>query len=240
MKTSYILKIENPCTEHWGTMSKNDFGRHCKSCSKDVVDFSHLSDGEIIKYLSQNNSDKTCGRLESHQLNRIIKAETEKRLKYNRIVAALLLIGTTKVSVAQDKNKVQKQQTAISENKSVSSKSIQQQNLQDSLRKVIEGVVIAEEDKLTIPGVHIKINGSNLGAITDAQGKFKLPIPDDLYGKKLELQLNSLGFKTLVIQINPTDLEHPKEFKMCTEAGLMGEVVIVSVKKKWWKFWKRN
>lgn len=240
MKTKYILKIENPCQESWNAMSKNDGGKHCESCNKNVVDFSQLNDSEIIKYLSKNNSSKICGRLETHQLSRIIKADINHKPKFNKLIAALFLFGAAKSAVAQTQTQPSQHQTINSKSKNENLKNTanQQINEQDSLTKVIEGIVIAEEDKLAIPGVHVKIKGSNAGAVTDAKGKFKLFIPENLQGKKIELDFGYIGYKQLLVQIKPSDLKGQKEFRMCTEATLMGEVVIVSAKKKWWKFWK--
>ena len=121
MKTSYILKIENPCTESWAAMSKNDTGRHCKSCNKNVVDFSQLNDNEIIKYLSKNNSSKTCGRLEPHQLERIIKADLNKskRNRFNQIITTLFLIGAAKSTVAQTQPSQHQTETSINNNENI-------------------------------------------------------------------------------------------------------------------------
>lgn len=240
MKTNYILKIENPCTESWAAMSQNDTGRHCKSCNKNIVDFSQLNDSEIIKYLSKNNSAKTCGRLEPHQLERIIKADLNKskRNRFHQIITTLLLIGAAKSTVAQTQPSQHQTATSKSNNENLNNITALQKNKQDSLTQIIEGKVIAEDDKQPLPGVPVKIKGTNSGVFTNSEGKFKLFIPENLQGKKIELEFKYLGFKTLLAQIKPSDLTAQKEFKMCTEATLMGEVVVVSVKKKWWKFWK--
>ena len=240
MKANYVLNINNPCSENWQTMSKNDLGRHCDNCRTDVLDFSKLSDEEIIKYLSKKQSAKICGRLEPHQMGRLLKAENSKKIKFNSIIAALFLVGAAKSTIAQAQKKPPTEQREIFEQKTenIENLNAQQKNNQDSLSKVIEGLVIADDDKLPLPGVSVKIKGTNSSAFTNTEGKFKLNVPNELLAKKFDLEIRYIGYKTLVTQIKPNDLLTNKEFKICVEASVMGEVVIVTTKKKWWKFWK--
>jgi len=50
-------------------MQPAEKGRHCAACQKTVVDFTAMSDTEIIRYMSQAGHN-VCGRLTSHQINR--------------------------------------------------------------------------------------------------------------------------------------------------------------------------
>ena len=56
------IHIPEPCHQSWQQMSVNTEGRHCDHCCKTVVDFTRMSDGEIIKYLSAKTN--VCGRFE--------------------------------------------------------------------------------------------------------------------------------------------------------------------------------
>ena len=42
------ISLPKPCDENWDTMTPADKGRHCAQCCKTVVDFTLLSDGEIL------------------------------------------------------------------------------------------------------------------------------------------------------------------------------------------------
>ena len=46
---TYSVKIENPCTEDWDKMDQTSVGKFCSNCSKNVIDFSKLTDSEIAK-----------------------------------------------------------------------------------------------------------------------------------------------------------------------------------------------
>lgn len=63
------LHIPTPCHENWANMQPSEKGRHCAACQKTVVDFTAMSDPEIIRYLSKAGSN-VCGRLAPDQVNR--------------------------------------------------------------------------------------------------------------------------------------------------------------------------
>ncbi|HVW60253.1 MAG TPA: T9SS type A sorting domain-containing protein [Puia sp.] len=63
------LHIPAPCHEDWGKMQPAERGRHCAACQKTVVDFTGMSDGEIIRYITRAGSS-VCGRLLPDQMNR--------------------------------------------------------------------------------------------------------------------------------------------------------------------------
>ncbi|GAB4023242.1 hypothetical protein [Spirosoma koreense] len=66
---SFSIQIPQPCHERWADMQPTERGRFCASCQKTVVDFTGLSDAEIIRLLSRH-PETTCGRLRNEQLNR--------------------------------------------------------------------------------------------------------------------------------------------------------------------------
>ena len=67
--TPLSVSVPKPCHENWDDMTTTQKGRHCFSCQKTVVDFSKMSDGEIIRYFQQSKG-ATCGRFLETQLNR--------------------------------------------------------------------------------------------------------------------------------------------------------------------------
>ncbi len=69
MSTSMHLQIPTPCSENWSAMDLVEKGRHCAACQKTVVDFTGMSDAEVVRAISQAGSN-VCGRLAPDQLNR--------------------------------------------------------------------------------------------------------------------------------------------------------------------------
>jgi len=81
MKQNLQLHIAEPCHEDWNKMITTDQGRYCQSCCKQVVDFTTMSDAQIMKYLS-NTAQKTCGRFASEQLDRPLQKNKWVMKKY--------------------------------------------------------------------------------------------------------------------------------------------------------------
>ncbi len=88
------IHIEEPCHEKWNKMTQEEQGRFCHSCSKTVVDFSNMSDTQILNYLSKA-SGNTCGRFASDQLGRSIAmpATPVKKTAWAYILSLLLPLG---------------------------------------------------------------------------------------------------------------------------------------------------
>lgn len=75
-RSNYLLKIEEPCQESWAGMLPTNSGRFCASCAKNVVDFSKLSDDQVLAILNKS-SENSCGRFAKGQLNRYLVGKSE-------------------------------------------------------------------------------------------------------------------------------------------------------------------
>lgn len=89
------ISIPQPCHENWTAMTKNEKGRLCESCNKTVVDFSHFSDEDVLKYfleLKKNSNQSICGYIK----NKHLALAPKRTFQPLRIaVAGLLLLSTT-------------------------------------------------------------------------------------------------------------------------------------------------
>jgi len=99
---TYILKIPQPCHEDWQQMRPEANGRYCLHCAKNVVDFTKLSDDEVINLLHQHGG-KLCGRFNVMQLNRALElpGQHQPGSKLKEIFAALLLLLGTREAAAR-------------------------------------------------------------------------------------------------------------------------------------------
>lgn len=80
-------------------------GRFCQSCTKQVVDFSMMTDQEVLNYFSKSTGN-TCGRFNNDQLNRPLQpTKTEKRNAWWVAAIMPLLVFFTRATA-------QKKQTA--------------------------------------------------------------------------------------------------------------------------------
>lgn len=90
------ISIPKPCNENWNEMTPEQQGAFCKVCSKVVVDFSSMSDEEVINYLEKKKEEKTCGRFRASQLSpydlKINLRSVAAQKSFPKIFAASLFI----------------------------------------------------------------------------------------------------------------------------------------------------
>ena len=103
-KPNYIIKVKNPCQEDWDEMTQNDKGKHCVVCAKTVVDFSKLSDNQVIKVI-ENSKGKVCGHFNKTQLNRTVTQTNEQKNPFlYQILAGALLLSSCDTDIKEKAN----------------------------------------------------------------------------------------------------------------------------------------
>ncbi len=68
---SIHISIPKPCHESWDKMDATERGGFCHSCQKEVIDFSRMTDEQVISYLA--NTTNTCGRFREDQVKRQLR-----------------------------------------------------------------------------------------------------------------------------------------------------------------------
>jgi CarboxypepD_reg-like domain len=241
----YILIINNPCEQSWDAMSKTDTGKYCFHCSKNVVDFTLMSDEEIIKIIEQP-SDKICGRLTNQQINRVLAI---KKPAYNtklfKLLAGLLLVGTTEKATAKPLTNIHSIDFSVSEKEKKDSNKAQSGNKQntDTIPNIIQGNVLDSTTLQPVEYAMVKIVSTTIGTQTDQNGNFKLIIPDSILKDSIVLQVTFVGYEKNVTIINRTDTDLTNQIflKPLELSVTVGAVVVVRhKKKKWWQFWKKG
>ncbi|NVO84912.1 hypothetical protein [Hymenobacter terrestris] len=48
MSSSLTISVPQPCSENWAAMTPAAQGRHCAACAKTVVDFSCMTDAQVV------------------------------------------------------------------------------------------------------------------------------------------------------------------------------------------------
>ncbi|MGH1384485.1 hypothetical protein [Kordia sp.] len=97
---SKFLKLNKACSEQWDNMKPNEKGSFCDTCSKNVIDFTQLSQLEISEKI-KNTKGEICARLTKQQLETpLIDLEIQKKYKlpYSNIAASIVLASTMAVS----------------------------------------------------------------------------------------------------------------------------------------------
>jgi hypothetical protein len=90
-----------------------------------------------------------------------------------------------------------------------------------SLKRRIEGRIIDKMDGMPLPGVSVKVAGTNTGTLTDANGLFKLSVDSN----KARLSIGFIGYQSLNVNVNKRD--SLKTIAMVPSNNSLNEVVVV-------------
>src|SRR5205809_5357435 len=91
MRKQTSLYIPKPCHEDWNKMTPTEQGKFCGSCSKQVIDFTLMTDKQILNFLS-NQPGKLCGRFDAEQLQRpLVETKIKKKKSWWMALAMPLL-----------------------------------------------------------------------------------------------------------------------------------------------------
>lgn len=221
VKTGINISIPKPCSEKWENFSIVPEGGFCKTCNKVVVDFTGMSQTELLVFFKTNPA-YTCGRFRTDQL-RIHTLEVPYQIKpglslFKAGFLSLLLFMVNKPIAAA---------TAFEKNKTEINVPIYNQTiLTISDEIIVKGIVVSSEDRYPLPGVNIVLKGTTIGIATDAQGRFEFP-------QKLKegdvLVFSFIGLRTLEYTVRKQTGENGeiRMFKMFMD--IMGEVAIQDI-----------
>jgi len=223
------IQINKPCSEKFDTFKKTDNGGFCTSCKKNVVDFTKMSDQEIFKYFS-NEESKTCGIFLESQLksysNSSISSNKTKSSAFASSLFGLSLVSLLSLTNAysQEKNNTN---TIIKEENSTTKNN---KNSEDQNEKfTVSGIVT--DGNVPLPGASIYLKNYNIGTQTDMEGKFTFP-------KQLEagdvLVVSFIGYKAKEIKITSENqsvkINYSVKLDSC-QLVMLGEVATNKVYK---------
>lgn len=192
---SLSVHIPTPCHENWDAMTPAQQGRFCQSCAKTVVDFSLMTDSEVLNYFGKATGN-TCGRFANDQLQRPLQPVKQDKRKGWWIAAMMPLLMMFERAGAQKKNSKPKEDTII-----VTSPIMLGMVMPAPVpaNDTIKGKVV---DTLgnPIPFASISINGKYKGIDADSSGEFSIPIATKNYSTQLEA--SAIGYSTGKIDID--------------------------------------
>jgi hypothetical protein len=96
---SIKLSIEKPCSTGAENFYPVGSGYYCTLCQKEVQDFTHYSNRELLEAFSEN-TDTSCGIFRKGQLDKKIKPPDEHEFSLAKLLLSGLLI-TTELCLAQ-------------------------------------------------------------------------------------------------------------------------------------------
>ena len=166
MSTSSSISIPQPCPKSWAAMTPTEAGRHCAACATEVVDFTRLSDAEILAFLARQGGRPVCANAFASQL---VPAPASRWRRW--LVAGLALLGWQPVasSCATKAPQMPPTQATASATPDAAAPEAQQ--------VIIRGQVLDGANNAPVAGVRVLINDTEFGTTTDDKGNFELTMP---------------------------------------------------------------
>ncbi len=220
---SVTIHIPEPCHENWEAMTPTEKGRFCSFCTKEVVDFSSMSDAEVLNYLIHKKNEPVCGRVLPSQMNREISKPmtfTKKVAWYWRyMVAALLLFAKLPGKAQKVKVNVGKAHSYHSHSSYEIGK-MAAPRVDTIVTEIYKGRIMDEKGN-GIPGATITLtNDAQIKATTDKDGRFNIVIPKNTAKKIL---ISALGYESKELLLKKNAKKNMVKLKQ--ELSFLGEIV---------------
>lgn len=206
MSKKLQLQIPEPCRESWDKMTPVDKGRYCDSCQKAVVDFTGMSDAQLVAFFKKPSTGSVCGRFYNDQLERnlAIPGKRMQWLKYFFQVIIPAFLFTSKAK-SQGESRLLGDTILVDTAKKALIKSNETCNVKTDTNKSkrITGKLV-DEKGLGIPYASIVVKGTRTGVAADADGNFNINrLPDR---SPATLVFSGVGFesKEMIIDTNKT------------------------------------
>ena len=169
MKTTLKIELSNPCNEAWEEMHVTaPYRRHCASCTKEVIDFSKMSDAQLVDFFSKNTGP-ICGRFRESQLTRELSVVHHHRSSWRKapaVAAVLSLLGGS----------IYAQQSAPPIATEKITQTTANQPSPKPIPYTISGFVTDAATGELLIGSSIKMEGTWQGTVTDIDGYFQLEV----------------------------------------------------------------
>jgi len=226
MKNDLQIQIPKPCHENWNTMTPDAKGRFCGSCAKVVVDFSVMTDNEIVRFL-KNNTGSTCGHFTRDQLERpIIETQLQPKRTWRYWLASIASL-LTMLEQSNGQNKSSIQQLTDTTNESIVEKALLGKVAYLPIENKVLGRVVDEQNR-PLQGASILIKDSKIGTSTKADGTFALVANK----KNVTVVVSYIGYTTKELLLVANDETKLIKLALAIDDMMMGEVIITKSTKK--------
>ena len=233
---NYKIKIEHPCEQNWEEMIPTQGGKYCLHCSKNIIDFTNLSDKEIIQIISKS-SGTLCGSLTRNQLNRHLSSKREHKYPtlFSKIAASFLLISLTQPTNANPLKKAIPS-FVVFPPETAKEKTNQEPITTGDSTVTIRGKLLDAKTKETIPGATVLIQNSNIATSTNMDGEFKLDVSSA--SSTITVLISNIGYEPLEVKLKVGEPQH-EIFMNVSQQTLRGSMEITLYKAKWWQVGRR-
>jgi hypothetical protein len=158
----FAISIPKPCSASQQALSPTEAGWHCARCQTEVIDFTRLSEAEILAYLAARRGQRVCAALPAPVVPQHYKRPRGVR---RWVLAAAAFLGWQSAEALPPKLPP--------------SPSFFFKSAADNERITIRGVVLDDSLNVPVRGAHIFIKGTKYGAVTNEKGEFSFSFSPD-------------------------------------------------------------
>jgi hypothetical protein len=229
------LNIPTPCSADQSNFKPTANGGFCNHCAKEVIDFTNMTDQEILAFF-KNNQAGTCGKFKPAQLKQYpltTSAPTHQRWLGARLLGLLIASifpasGSFAQSVPQQTERLQTQNEVIKWNITPSKT--------DTNARTIRGIVRNESGEI-IPFVSIVVRTDPPQFFAgDADGKFSFNLPQT---DSVMVQFQYIGYTPLKMTFKEDSPDYIKIQLNEVEMDLLGKVMVDEVYSSRPSFWRK-
>jgi len=222
MTTLSSISIPQPCSVSWAGMTPTAAGRHCATCATEVVDFTRMSEAEILAFLARQGGRPVCANAFTSQLARPPASRWRRWL-----VAGLALLGWHSATSCTTKPP-QTPPTQATASAATDASAPEAQQI------IIRGQVMDEANGTPAAGVRVLINDTQYGTTTDEKGNFELTMArtwSPIAGGKVALKFlgNPFDFQeqTMTVDVRATPKPAPLVVRLASipdRGKVMGKI----------------
>ena len=231
MKDQIKVSIDKPCSEKFSEFEPTQRGGFCQSCQKEVIDFTAMSDKEIMQYF-QSAPTRTCGRFNTSQFKTYVEDPLPKQNSFfNLLGTSLMSLSLLSLLPSNLQAQQRKKPEMVVVNQHLVEEDTTTNKTTSKTTYTLSGVVKAEGEPL--PGTTVYIKGTTRGTLTDIDGNFRLEVEEgDI------IVFNFVGFDSIERATTIKDVNTPISITLTSYKCLSGEVSIektYSSKKSLWQ-----
>lgn len=203
------LSIPEPCHQDWNDMSPNEQGRFCGSCAKTVIDFSAMTDTQLILYFENLKNENVCGRVYPDQLNRSISTMQAPRKKiiwyWQYLIAFFMMFGKGQQAKAQGKIVLPTTQQPDTTKETPETVHIIMGGMRrrplppktKAIAATLPQYFITDEKQQPIAGASVQLLPQGTWLVSDSNGRINLGLNHTIKS----LRISSIGFEEKTIAL---------------------------------------
>jgi hypothetical protein len=167
----------NPCSYGWNNMTPADKGKHCAQCDKVVLDFTSMTDEQLLHFLLKHKN--VCGHFNKSQLNKTISIQGPQNFKIPQwpAIAAMLVAGLFSVGpqLHAQKQTGSNGNVAVAQPLKVYPRNSNEKYVEKDSVVTIKIKVVDSKHKKILPGANVTLGGIG-NYVADEKGHFSLTV----------------------------------------------------------------